>query len=194
MVKVIGLTGGIGSGKTTVAKLFKELGIAVYIADKEAKLLMKSSIKIKQKIITLLGKNAYRDRLPNKKFIAEQVFNNTPLLNELNAIIHPELAIHFKAWIKKQTGTYIIKEAAILFESGAYKTCDKIILITAPEALRIERVLQRDTTTKEAILARIKHQLSDNEKIKNAHFVINNINLEDTKKEVFKIHNTILSN
>ena len=143
-MKIIGLTGGIGSGKTTVAKMFSELGIPVYIADTEARKLSNRSKVIRRKLIDLLGQEAYIENRLNRTFVAEKIFNDTDLLKAVNAIIHPKVASHFKRWVKKQQGPYVIKEAAILFENGGYKQCDKTILIVAPEALRIERLLARD--------------------------------------------------
>jgi len=186
---IIGLTGGIGSGKTTVASIFKEVfGVPVYIADVEAKNIMNHSKIVRRKVIELLGKQAYSKNSINRTFIASKVFNDETLLNGLNAIIHPKVRKHFIKWVSKQKGNYVIKEAAILFENGSYKDCDKTILITAPLELRIERILQRDQSTKHDIIKRMENQWDDKKKIHLADFVINNIKLSQTKAQVHKLH------
>jgi len=190
--KIVGLTGGIGSGKTTVANYFKALGVPVYIADVEAKALMKRSKIIKRKLIQLFGKKAYVNDELNKALIAQKIFNNAALLESMNSIVHPKVASHFKRWLKKQDTPYVIKEAAIFFENGTYKSLDCIITVTAPEASRIQRVVKRDQSSEKKVKAIIKNQWSDAEKVKLSDFVIENINLEDTKNQVNKIHQKIL--
>ncbi len=189
---IVGLTGGIGSGKTTVATMFAALGVPVYIADIEAKRLMNRSKIIKRKLTALLGEQAYNGDIINKKYIAKIIFNNPEILKQVNAIIHPKVAQHFKRWLKKQTAAYIIKETAILFESGSYNLCDKIILVTAPKEERIRRVMIRDSVTRKSVLERMKNQWDDAEKIKHSDFVINAVDLLSTREKVLKIH-TILS-
>ncbi|WP_338359176.1 dephospho-CoA kinase [Yeosuana marina] len=191
---VVGLTGGIGSGKTTVAKEFGALGIPVYIADEEAKKLMITSKTIKRKLIELFGEEAYLDGKLNKPFIASIIFNDKTYLERMNAIIHPQIASHFKKWKQKQDVPYVIKEAAILFENGSYKKLDVIITVTAPKELKIKRLLRRDDTTEEKIESIMKNQWSDDEKIKRSQYVINNVELAKTKQEVLKIHRQILKN
>tara|TARA_B100000508_G_scaffold136931_1_gene130658 strand:+ start:897 stop:1478 length:582 start_codon:yes stop_codon:yes gene_type:complete len=190
-LKIVGLTGGIGSGKSTVAGFFKELGIAVYIADEEAKKLTNRSIFIRKKLIALLGTEAYNKEGLNRSFVAQKIFNNAELLQQVNAIIHPRVGQHFKRWVKKQHGSYCIKEAAILFENGGYRECDAMILVTAPKETRIERVMQRDGSTREEVLARMQHQWEDREKIPLADFVITNIHRSETQKTVKNIHKTL---
>ena len=186
-MKIVGLTGGIGSGKTTVAKQFMGLGIPVYIADEEAKKLMATSKIIQRKLIQLFGNEAYMNNQLNKPYIANIIFNDKTYLQKMNAIVHPKVAQHFKKWVLKQTSPYIIKEVAILFETGGNKECDKVILITAPVSLRIERAMKRDNLTKDEILVRINNQLSDEEKIKMSDFVVENINLKETFLNIDKI-------
>lgn len=192
-MKIIGLTGGIGSGKTTVAKAFNALGIPVYIADNEAKHLMNSSKVIQNKLITLFGKDAYKNKTLNRPYLADKIFNNAENLEKMNAIVHPEVAAHFKAWVSKQHAPYVLKESAILFENGAYTGCDYIITVTAPLLLRIERLLKRDNTTEEKIRAIMNNQWSDDIKIKKSNFVIVNKDLKETREQVQLTHNRILN-
>jgi len=191
-MKIVGLTGGIGSGKTTVAKMFSKLGVPVYIADVEAKKLTNSSKVIHRKLIKLLGEEAYSGESLNRAFVAEKIFNDKGLLKSVNEIIHPKVAAHFKKWASKQHTSYVIKEAAILFENGSYKECDTVILVTAPKPIRIERILARDKISKAEIEQRMDNQWSDEDKIQLADIVINNIDLEATKKRVEEVHKTLL--
>ncbi|WP_417867637.1 dephospho-CoA kinase [Xanthomarina gelatinilytica] len=192
-MKIVGLTGGIGSGKTTVAKQFQALGIPVYIADDEAKKLMNRSKIIKRKLIALFGDEAYKDNTLNRSFLADKIFNNAENLEKMNAVVHPKVASHFKNWLKKQIAPYVLKESAILFENGAYKDCDLIITVTAPLELRKNRLLKRDNTTLEKIQAIINNQWSDESKISKSHFVITNKDLEETKQQVQLTHNKIVN-
>jgi dephospho-CoA kinase len=193
-MKVIGLTGGIGSGKTTVSNMFKDLGIPVYIADVEAKKLMNTSKDVKQKIISLFSPKAYKNNELNRSYIATKIFNDASYLKKMNAIIHPKVAIHFKKWMQKQTSLYVIKEAAIIFEHNMQTQYDAIITVIAEEETRIDRILKRDKTTKDKVLAIMKHQLNDVEKAKMSDFVIVNDKLEQTKEQVLNVHNSILKN
>lgn len=192
-MKVVGLTGGIGSGKTTVSNMFKDLGVPVYIADLEAKKLMATSKVVKRKLIDLFGPKAYENNELNRTFIASKIFNDKAYLEKMNAIIHPKVALHFKKWLQKQTSKYVIKEAAIIFEHNMQLQYDYIITVIASEEERIKRVLKRDNTTKDKILSIIKHQINDQEKVKMSDFVIINDKLEHTKEQVLTIHNTILN-
>jgi dephospho-CoA kinase len=182
MTKIIGLTGGIGSGKTTIAKLFKAEGIPVYIADEEAKKIMQLPETI-HKIKTIFGQEIIENQQINKKKLSEIVFNNPEKLKELNVIIHPLVKNHFDDWAKKQKSLFVIKEAAILFESGSDTYCDKIITVTASEETRIKRVMKRDNCTKEAVLERINNQWSDAQKISKSDYVIVNDDLTEAKNQ-----------
>ena len=193
-MKIVGLTGGIGSGKTTVANMFQALGISIYIADEEAKKLMASSKVIKRKLIALFGEKAYVNDALNKPYIADTIFKNRLLLEKMNAIIHPRVASHFKKWLLKQKSPYVIKEAAILFENEAYKQCDLIITVTAPKELKIKRLLSRDSMTIEKIEAIMNNQWNDEEKMKLSDYVIVNSELENTRQQVVKIHQEIIDN
>jgi len=188
MTRIIGLTGGIGSGKSTVASYIASKGIPVYIADEVAKKLMDSK-KNSKKIQAVFSENILSEngKLDRKK-IASIVFNSPKKLAELNAIVHPEVKKHFTNWLKKhEKYPIIIKEVAILFETGGNTSCDKVILITAPREIRIERVMKRDNMNEESVLSRIQNQLSEREKIEKSDFVIYNIQLQNTFKEIDKI-------
>ena len=187
-MKVVGLTGGIGSGKTTVAKMFIALGVPVYIADDEARRLTNSSLIIKRKLTDLLGIKVYKNGVLNRKYVADIIFKDKDLLNKVNKIIHPIVSLHFKRWMKYQEGIYCIKEAAILFENDGYKKCDLTILVIAPVKERIRRVLNRDGSTKKVIETRIKNQWNDDKKCKLADIIIENIDLIKTKEKVREIH------
>ena len=191
-IKIVGLTGGIGSGKTTVANYFKELGIPVYIADVEAKLLMKRSKVIIRKLIQLFGSETYYKGELNKPFIANKIFNDSVLLEKMNTIVHLKVASHFQRWLKKQDAPYVIKEAAIIFENNTNTSLDYIITVIAPERTRINRVIERDKSSEERVKAIIKNQWNDAEKVKLSDFVIENIELADTKNQVINIHQKIL--
>ena len=187
MTKIIGLTGGIGSGKTTVANHFIAAGIPVYIADDEARKIMQSP-EILKKIEKIFGSVIFKNEVLNRQKLAEIVFSNSDKLKQLNAIIHPAVKKNFGNWILNyKNSPFVIYETAILFESGSYKDCDKIITVTAPLETRIERVIQRDKTSRENVLKRIKMQWTDDQRLGKSDFVIENINPEITKSEVGKI-------
>ena len=187
MTKIIGLTGGIGSGKTTIANEFRSLGVPVYIADDEARKLMQSSDVI-DAIKIVFGHAVFDDNQLNREKLAQIVFNDPEKLEQLNAIVHPAVKKHFSEWILNQKESpFIIYEAAILFESGGYKNCDLIITVTAPLEIRIQRVMERDKTTREQVLKRINMQWNDEKRILKSDFVIKNTNIEETKSEIVKI-------
>ena len=192
-MKIIGLTGGIGSGKSTILKMFQELGAVAYIADVEAKELMNTNRELIQQIKQLFGEKAYKNNELNRTYLSEVVFNDKEKLVALNKIIHPKVREHFKAFILKSTAEIIIYESAILFESGSDSMCNFIITVVANLEDRIKRVMERDGTTKQQIENRIKNQLDDDFKIKRAHFVIKNNTLKDTKLQVDTIHQLILT-
>lgn len=190
---VVGLTGGIGSGKTTVAKLFSKFNdVAIYIADIEAKKLMNSSEIIKKKLIKQFGESSFVNQKLNRNYISEIVFNDKEKLSILNTIVHPEVKKHFQDFIKKNIDkTYIIYENAILFESGSNLLCDYIITVYANVNTKIERVILRDSSTKEVVESRMKNQWNDSKKIVQSNYIICNENLEETKTQVNKIHNIL---
>ena len=188
MTRIIGLTGGIGSGKSTVASYIASKGIPVYIADEEAKKLMDSK-KISTKIQAIFSENILTiDGTLDRKKIAAIVFNSPEKLSKLNAIVHPEVKKHFRNWLNlHKKAPFIIKEVAILFETGGNLSCDKVILVTAPEEIRIQRAMKRDNVDRESILKRIQNQLPEEEKIQKSDFVVYNIELQNTFKEIDQI-------
>lgn len=192
-MKIVGLTGGIGSGKTTIANYFKSLGVPIYIADKEAKALMNSSKVVKRKLTALFGEEAYLKGELNRPFLASKIFVNKDILQKMNAIVHPKVASHFKRWLKKQNAPYIIKEAAIIYENNLESQYDFIIVVVADEAVRLQRVLNRDNTSRGKIKSIIDNQLPDSEKIKKSDFVITNEDLESAKAQALEIHKTLTS-
>ena len=185
---VVGLTGGIGSGKSTIAKEFATLGISVFNSDEQAKALIANNAQVKKRIMAAFGEEAYQNGEYNRAYIAQIVFNNSEKLAILNGIVHPALAKYFKQWAKKQTSPHVLKEAAILFESGNYKDCDYIITVTAPEEVRIARVMARDHCTEAQVRVRMSQQWSDAQRIALSNAVIENINLESVKEQVKRIH------
>lgn len=189
---IVGLTGGIGSGKTTATGYFKDLNIPVYIADERAKELMNSLSSLKKGIVALLGKEAYLNDELNRTFVSQKVFTNKNLLAQLNALVHPEVEKDFKNWYVAQNAPYVIKEAAILLESGSYKTCNYIIVITAPIELRVQRVIKRDKLTTDQIYDRFKNQWSDAKRISRADAVIENNTLIGLEESVHRIHNHLM--
>ena len=189
----IGLTGGIGSGKTTIANIFNEdFSIPIYITDKEAKQIIATDPDVQSKIIKIYGKNAFINKQYNAKYIGSIVFNDENMLKKLNNIIHPAVAKNFIAWKEKQTAPYVIKESAILFESGSYKDCDMIISVVAPLELRIKRVMLRDNIDRKSVENRIKNQWSDEKKIKYSNFVIENIEINKIFDKIKDIHFKIM--
>jgi dephospho-CoA kinase len=191
----IGITGNIGSGKTTVCKIFETLGIPVYYADIEAKRLMIENTHVVEKIKLLFGLKAYlEDGSLDRKYISEVVFNNPQVLSKLNYIVHPAVREDSERWAKAQKGdAYVLKEAALLVESDSYKDLDKLIVVTAPIETRIQRVMKRDHVNKEAVLAREKNQMSEDKKIELADYKINNDGTEALIPQIHKIHQELLS-
>ena len=187
MTKIIGLTGGIGTGKTMVAEYFKSLGIPVYIADKEARQLMTSD-NIINALSNEFGKEILENGILNREKLAQLVFNNPKKLQKLNSIVHPEVKKHFDNWVEKHKNyPFVVKEAAILFESGSYKYCDTIITVTAPLETRLQRVMKRDKTDRESVLKRIENQWTDEQRIAKSNYVIHNLSVESTNKQVDEI-------
>ena len=174
MIKV-GLTGGIGSGKSTVSKILISKGFSVYNSDNRAKWLMNNNDNLKSNIISIFGNKAYIKGSLNRKYLSAKVFNDSLKLKALNNLVHPLVAIDFKNWLLNQKSKdFVFKEAAILIESGAYKEMDKIMVVSCPENIRLERVLKRDGNSPELVKKRMQNQISETEKINHADFVVKN--------------------
>ena len=193
MIATVGLTGGIGSGKTTIANLFAlHFSIPIYIADTKAKELVANNKQLQQEIVTLLGEEAFVEGRYNTSFVAQEVFSNKEKLDKLNAIIHPYVQQDFLQWKQSQQAPYVIKEAAILFESGSYRDCDFIIMVTAPLEERIKRVMLRDKIDRETVEKRIKNQWNDEKKIELSTFVIENREIDKNFDKIEIIHSKIV--
>ena len=188
----VGLTGGIGSGKSTVAGFFKELGVPVYNSDSRARELMEDNDELRQAISGFLGPEAYLGSALNRQYIASRVFKDKSLLGRLNELVHPVVRKDFLAWAEEQEAPYILQEAAILFENGAYRAFDAMILVTAPEETRIQRVMERDSVTRESVRERMKNQWETSRKKPLADYVIENTDLENTRRQVGRIHSELL--
>ena len=187
MLKV-GITGGIGSGKSTVARIFSLLGVPVYDADSAAKRLMHEDAGLRSSIIEAFGERAYPDGKLDRGWLAGQVFNDPAKLTLLNALVHPLTIADAKAWMERQTAPYTLKEAALLFESGSDKGLDAVIGVSAPEELRVRRVMEREHTTEEEIRKRISQQMSESEKIGRCDFIIHNDGVHMVIPQVLALH------
>ena len=185
---VVGLTGGIGSGKSTVAKIFSKLGISVYNSDIRAKALYSESKELREKMILNFGSDIYLGAEINRKKLASIVFADKSKLALLNSLVHPLLQLDFEQWKAEQSSDYVIREAAILIESGAYKTCDKVIIVTANKELRIKRVTLRDNASNTEVEQRVNNQLSDEERLKYADFEILNNGTESLIEQVIEVN------
>ena len=192
MVKV-GLTGGIGSGKTTVSNFLLEYGIPVYNSDSQGKKLMNTNLELISDIVNIFGESVYNNGILNTNLLSSIVFSDPEKIKQLNNLVHPKVAEDFNQWVGKNNNQPIlIKEAAILIESGAYLNMDKIILIISKKSNRINRVSKRDNSDFESIEKRINFQLTDDEKIQYADYIIeNNSSLDDLKNEVLRVINEI---
>jgi dephospho-CoA kinase len=190
----IGITGGIGSGKTTVCHIFELLGVKVYNADIRAKLLLNENAEVKLQVINAFGEKIYPDGILDKKKLAAIVFNDKKALELLNSIVHPAVDKDFVKWVKNHSGEkYILKEAALLFESGTYKSLDFIVAVTAPLELRIKRIIKRDNFTRKQVFDRINNQMNQQDKIRLSDFVIINNERKMLIPQVLKL-NRILEN
>ena len=188
----VGLTGGIGSGKSTVAGFFRELGVPVYNSDSRARELMEENDQLRRAISGLLGPEAFLGPALNRQYIASRVFKDKTLLGRLNELVHPLVKKDFITWAERQKTPYVLQEAAILFENGAYKAFDAMILVTAPKETRIQRVMERDSVSRESVTERMKNQWETSRKIPLADYVIENLDLENTRREVARIHSELL--
>ena len=192
-MKIIGLTGGIGSGKSTVLELFKILGVKTYSADESAKKLVNTDPYLINLIKSSFGENIYDKGQLNSKKLSEIVFEDTEKLKLLNSIIHPAVAKDFKLFLNSNNEDYIVKEAAIIFETKSENNYDKIILIQSPLEIRIERVINRDNISREEVMKRINNQLDENLIIDKCDYVISNENKEDLEDKVLSIHHDLIA-
>lgn len=188
----IGLTGGIGGGKSTVAKVFEVLGMPVYYADDAAKKLMNEEGPLKQQIQKIFGATAYRNGQLDRKYVAAIVFKKPDKLQLLNALVHPATINDAQKWMQRQRTSYAIKEAALIFESGAQQQLDYVIGVYAPTPLRIQRTMQRDGITEEEVIARINKQLDENSKMQLCDFVIVNDEEQLLIPQVVEVHKKLL--
>jgi len=188
----LGVTGGIGSGKTSVCRVFGVLGIPVFSADAEAKEVMDIDTGIILRINTIVGKNLYANGRLDRVELAKLIFNNNRLLEKVNSLVHPVVFSRFREWENKQTAPYVIMEAAILFESGSPEVVDRVITVVAPIEERVIRVIHRSNLTREQVMERMRNQMSDNERIKQSDYVIQNSENDLIIPAVLKIHEDIL--
>ncbi|MBR1963044.1 MAG: dephospho-CoA kinase [Alistipes sp.] len=186
MIKVA-ICGGIGSGKSTVCKMFAERGVALYDSDARAKALMNESDELRKALVAEFGEECYADGALNRSYLASRVFGSEEQLAKLNSIVHPAVKADFLRWAEGQEGDFCILESAILFESGFDAVVDKTVAVLAPLPLRIERAMARDGASREQIEARVKAQMSDDELVARADFAIVNIHLEDVEKDVAEL-------
>ena len=193
-MKIIGLTGGIGSGKSSVLEIFKKIGISTYNADESAKKLISSDKKIIYSIKQLFGEDIYDKNELNSKLVSKIVFNDKEKLKSLNSIIHPAVAIDFDNFcFKHRDETYIVKEAAIIFETKTENLFNKIIYVKAPKEIRINRVMQRDNLSRDDVINRIQNQINEASIIDKCDFIIDNINFSELEEKVLEIHSTLIS-
>lgn len=184
----VGITGGIGSGKSTVCRMLAERGVALYNADSRAKELMASSESLRRALIENFGAETFTAEGLNRQYLAARVFNDAEQLRLLNSIVHPAVVADFEAWAEEQEGQYVLFESAILFEAGLEDRVDSVVAVMAPESLRVERVMARDGHTREQVVARIKNQMSDDERSDRSKYSIVNIDFEDLEEDVEQLH------
>lgn len=184
----VGITGGIGSGKSTVCAMLEEMGVAVYNSDARAKELMTTSATLREAIVARFGAECYTSEELNRGYLAERVFGDAAELAALNSLVHPAVMADFEAWAERQEGSYVVFESAILFEAGLEQRVDMAVAVLSPEELRIERAMRRDGTTREQVVARIRRQLSDDERADRAKYAIVNIDLEELREDVEQLH------
>lgn len=184
----VGITGGIGSGKSTVCRILAEHGVAVYDADSRAKELMSSSEALRAALIENFGAECFTAEGLNRAYLAGRVFSDAEQLRVLNGLVHPAVMADFEAWAEAQEGSYVVFESAILFEAKLEDRVDATVAVMAPEELRVERVMGRDGATKEQVLARIHNQMSDDERADRAKYGVVNIDVEDLEEDVEQLH------
>lgn len=188
----IGLTGGLGSGKTTVAAIFEALNVPVYYADEASKRLLNENEQIKEAVIKEFGAESYIAGKPDRRFLAGIVFNNEEKRKLLNSILHPATIADANQWMQKQTAPYVIKEAALIFESGSNQLLDYVIGVKAPLSLRLQRVIQRDASNEKDVMARMNSQMNEEEKLSQCDFIIDNDEEHMVIPQVLSLHHQFL--
>lgn len=191
---IVGITGGMGSGKSTAAVFFNELGIVTYDSDRAARCIMQENQTLRSSIVRYFGKPSYKGDQLDADFLANKVFTDELALDKLNSLVHPLVDVDFKSWVVSQKGPYCLKESALLFESGAYSKCHSVVLVRAPFELRIERIKKRSDLNRAQILNRLRNQLSDHQYYNQCHMVIeNDSGLEILRERVKKTHIELLN-
>lgn len=191
-MKQIGLTGGIGSGKSTVAKLFELIGIPVFDSDLEARKIMETNTDVVEKIKEMVGSYSYFENGKlNATLVAEKIFTIPEKLTVINALVHPKVRLAYQIWVNQQNSNYVISEAAILIESGRYQDLDALICVNAPESIRIQRVMQRSKLSRSAVMQRIHHQMKEDERAPYCNYTINNNDTQAIIPQVLAIHHQI---
>lgn len=196
MMKKIGITGGIGSGKTTICKIFESLNVPIYYADVEAKKIMASNLQVKSQLKEILGEKAYhKNGKPDRKYIASKIFSDKELMSKVEKIIHPAVLSDSERWMEqwKAAGnsSYVLKEAALLVENGTFKYLDALIVVTCPENIRIKRVMKRDKLSFEDVMSKVKNQLPEDDKVKVADYIIINDGIKPLIPQIWEIHNRL---
>lgn len=189
----LGVTGGIGSGKTSVCRVFEVIGIPVFSADRQAREIMENDNDIIAAINSITGKDLYKNGSLDRTELASIIFNDTTILQKVNSLVHPAVFDHFKKWTVLQSTPYVIMEAAILFESGASAVVDKIATVVAPVEQRVKRVILRNKLSKEQVMERMRNQMDDEERIRRSDFIINNSENDMIIPSILQIHNEILT-
>lgn len=184
----VGITGGIGSGKSTVCAILAEFGVAVYDSDSRAKRLMNEDNTLRERLVERFGSEVYCAEGLNRRYLAERVFGNPEELKALNAIVHPAVMDDFDRWALEQEGSYVVLESAILFEASLDRRVDVSVAVMVPEELRIERAMQRDGAQREQIVARMNNQISDEERVERAKYTIVNIDIDNLRSDVEQLH------
>lgn len=184
----VGITGGIGSGKSTVCRMLVERGAALYDADSKAKELMSTSEALRKALVDNFGREVFNSEGLNRAYLAERVFNDAEQLRLLNSIVHPAVIADFEAWAEEQNSHYVLFESAILFEAGLSDRVDVVVAVMAPESLRVERVMARDGHSREQVMARINNQMSDDERSDRSKYSIVNIDVEELEEDVEQLH------
>ena len=188
----VGITGGIGSGKSTATRMLEGMGVAVYLSDNRAKELMCNDEALREQIVARFGAEAYVDGVLNRPYLAERVFSNEAELAALNALVHPAVMADFDAWAEEQESPYVVIESAILFEAGLDSRVDCVVSVLAPTELRIERTMQRDGMSREEVERRIANQISDDERAHRSKYTIVNISLEELEEDVEQLHRRLV--